>query len=249
MFPMIEDRPVPHTCRERARRVVIAALFIALLIAAIFMAAGCDASGQFDRAQAQEQLANAQQVVAQGEAAIEQLQSQLADLETELAATPESPERDRMLDRIAKVRGKLTTMRPVVDAAEQFAERLEAKLANAQDGVEAVGAAIETGVNTAAPFLPPPWNILVPGLTGIVLGIGSQIHRAIKARNDAESVARAVGAAARAGGGVLNFNEDDTREALSAAMTDSAKALVKRAGATVRRATTPTNTPSTPAGG
>ncbi len=97
-------------------------------------------------------------------------------------------------------------------------------------------ASIAAGVQTVAPFLPPPWNAVLLIAGGLIPGVAGWIREAIRrsnAQKAGQDLARAIKAAAVANGGVLDFTDLTVRESLKAAMPDAARAIVKDAGANV----------------
>jgi len=97
-------------------------------------------------------------------------------------------------------------------------------------------ASIAAGVQTVAPFLPPPWNAVLLIVGGLLPGVAGWIRESVRrqqAVRAGQDLARAVKAAAVANGGVLDFTDLTVRESLKAAMPDSARAIVKDAGASV----------------
>ncbi|MBI1372484.1 MAG: hypothetical protein GC159_06955 [Phycisphaera sp.] len=97
-------------------------------------------------------------------------------------------------------------------------------------------ASIAAGVQTVAPFLPPPWNAVLLIAGGLLPGVAGWIREAIRrsnAQQAGQDLARAIKAAAVANGGVLDFTDLTVRESLKAAMPDAARAIVKDAGANV----------------
>lgn len=97
-------------------------------------------------------------------------------------------------------------------------------------------ASIAAGVQTVAPFLPPPWNAALLIAGGLIPGVAGWIRESIR-RNQAQragqDLARAIKSAAVANGGVLDFTDLTVRESLKSAMPDAARAIVKDAGANV----------------
>jgi len=104
------------------------------------------------------------------------------------------------------------------------------------DGVDNPDASIVAGLQTAAPFLPPPWNAVLLIAGGLLPGVAGWIREALRrqrADRAGQDLARAIKAAAVANGGVVDFTDLTAREALKSAMPDDARDLVKKSGANV----------------
>jgi len=97
-------------------------------------------------------------------------------------------------------------------------------------------ASIAAGVQTLAPFLPPPWNAVLLIVGGLVPGVAGWVREALRRKQTqraGQDLARAIKAAAVANGGVLDFTDLTVRESLKSAMPDDARAIVKESGANV----------------
>jgi hypothetical protein len=96
--------------------------------------------------------------------------------------------------------------------------------------------AFAAGVQTAAPFLPPPWNAIALIAGGLLPGVSGWIREIVRhqrAQQAGQDLARAIKAAALSGGGVVDFTDPIVREALKSAMPAAAQQIVKDASASV----------------
>ncbi|MBI1375802.1 MAG: hypothetical protein GC159_24090 [Phycisphaera sp.] len=110
------------------------------------------------------------------------------------------------------------------------------RLKQDSDGSADPEASIAAGVQTLAPFLPPPWNAVLLIIGGLVPGVAGWVREALRRKQTqraGQDLARAIKAAAVANGGVLDFTDLTVRQSLKSAMPDSARAIVKDAGASV----------------
>lgn len=150
----------------------------------------------------------------------------LADAKARLATMPpDDPGRFKVAAGIADLEKNLG----------DFKAKVAAEIARDVDPDEAQAQAT---VQTVSGFLPPPWNALAQVLGGVIVGgVYGLRQRQQKAKVLASAEALAVGIQTVAGqnAGVIDFNDEATRDQLKGAMPDNAKALVKGAQATVPR--------------
>jgi hypothetical protein len=132
--------------------------------------------------------------------------------------------------------GRIAAETKIVEL-EQFVAAYKAnREKQAADGSGDPEASIAAGVQTVAPFLPPPWNAVLLIAGGLIPGIAGWIREALRrqqAERAGQDLARAIKAAAVANGGVVDFTDLTVRESLKSAMPDAARAIVKDAGANV----------------
>jgi len=117
-----------------------------------------------------------------------------------------------------------------------YKANLERQIAGGVDNTGSPDASIVAGLQTAAPFLPPPWNAVLLIAGGLLPGVAGWIREALRrqrADRAGQDLARAIKAAAVANGGVVDFTDLTVREALKSAMPDDARDLVKKSGANV----------------
>jgi len=117
-----------------------------------------------------------------------------------------------------------------------YKANLERQIAGGVENTGSPDASIVAGLQTAAPFLPPPWNAVLLIAGGLLPGVAGWIREAVRrqrADRAGQDLARAIKAAAVANGGVVDFTDLNVREALKSAMPDDARAIVKKSGANV----------------
>jgi len=114
-----------------------------------------------------------------------------------------------------------------------YKANLEGQVAGGTDNPDA---SIAAGIQTAAPFLPPPWNAVVLIAGGLLPGVAGWIREASRRQKmdrAGQDLARAIKATAVANGGVLDFTDLTVRESLKSAMPNDARDLVKKSGSNV----------------
>jgi len=140
--------------------------------------------------------------------AVSELRVSLEDGRATLAALPAEDQADPTITKAADVLDKLA---PVLASLD---ENLKAQ----PDDAAGIAAA---GINTAAPFLPPPWNILA----GILGAAGIGMWREWEGRKRAKRIATAIEIAKDAQG-AINFANAETIKRLDTVLTKSDKAIV-----------------------
>ena len=83
------------------------------------------------------------------------------------------------------------------------------------------GGVAEAAANVAAPFLPAPWNLLLPGL----VGLGAGLVRSSKNKTIATDLIKAI-EAVKTDHGIVNFDDVNTKTSLDVRMGKAAKKLV-----------------------
>ena len=175
---------------------------VAVLLALVITPAGCtpEEIGQLraDLEATQLQLQNTQIAVQQAHLKIAQM--------------PDGPQKEKWARRLAAMEAVLVELEPAVGA-------LKERILTAKDPLDVAAATIET----AAPFLPPPWNTLVPLFGGIALGLIRAAQNRYNGRKALRSVQPAVTSALHAADGKV------TAEGLSGAQGAGGKRLVDEA--------------------
>lgn len=138
--------------------------------------------------------------------------------ETKLKALPPGPERDAVLEQIAKAKSIKAQADTALDELQDKLNRI------GEDGNE--WDAAEATVDTVAKYLPPPFNIagiLAAGLFGVLAE-----SRRRKTKNAAISIIDAI-ETAKGEDGNVSFNDPVTEATLRSAMSTDARKLVKKA--------------------
>jgi len=192
------------------RKLVLMAFAAVLLV-------GCD-SGQMARMR--EALSSARQTAATFDGAVDQLKQKKAEVDAAIADMPDGPEKteakavsEELAQWIARYdRGRLLAMEKITE--------LEAKLATAQDEIDA----FEAVGTTAAPYA----GVYAP-LVALAVGFAASVWRAVKNGKAAKAGADVIRAVETAKvNGVVNFADPATVKVLSAVMSEGGKALVDK---------------------
>ena len=185
-----------------------------IVLACIAVAAGCLSSGSEDARDGKSGGGVTPQQVELIEQQVEQARQDLA------ALPPDDP-------------GRLTAEKKLTDIEKLLAAYKANRQRQTGDDPDASFAA---GVQTVAPFLPPPWNAITLIAGGLLPGVAGWIRELVRRRQAEQAgqdLARAIKSAALVGGGVVDFTDALVRESLKSSMPQAAQALVKDAGASV----------------
>lgn len=129
------------------------------------------------------------------------------------------------LDQRKAVRESLVSS---LDRWEADLAKLESEPAGVARDIRLVG----SGIASAAPALPPPWNavaVLAGTITTAAAGgiAAYQRRRRLRAEQDAESIVRSI-EEVKIGDGVIRFSDPAVKRKLNVTQTPGAKALVQR---------------------
>lgn len=178
------------------------------IVAALVCIAGCALQGGVSPEQRREQIAAIDNTIAELDTALANARAVLSspDASAEQRANAEKTVRDAEAARL-----RLTQLREVTDKAI------------AEDGTIDAGKAI----GAAAPFLPPPFNVIALIGAGLIPGLFAEIRRR-RERADKQSIIEAIEAARKASPELVAAMEASKGTILEH-MTDGAYEAVKAA--------------------
>lgn len=188
----------------RFHRVVAIVAAFGLVIGAIVAVPGCDEVSPEERAQFTA-------LIAQGQEQIDTLKAELAKAKAAFEASQDESEKAKALATIEKIEGAIAKVETAIDAYEATRD--------ADGNVDPV-----TGtIGAVSTFLPPPWNLVATGISGLVVGLVKSGIEKRKARNMAAAIEAAK--AANPDGAAAFFGNNAARAALDM-MGDGAKRIV-----------------------
>lgn len=165
---------------------VLAVMMLALL--GVMMIVGCTPE---QMEEIKDVIGMTQDQIPPVQASLNQAEADRAKLEVDLLLLPAGPKRDKAVETIQRLDEVISASQEWLELANKSLLSLQARLASAENSVDVVEAALQTGLEAARPFIPPPWGLVI-GTTG---GMALAIWRAIQNRNTAKNIARSVGPA------------------------------------------------------
>ncbi len=145
-------------------RRIIPPLSLVLLLLVCLPQVGCT-SEQVEKLKAA--LTNTQSDLERVEAAIEDAAELRAKVIQAVQDMPPGPDRDRAIEVVEKLDKVITTGQEWIAKANVTLQELNKRL---EDTTDALGVT-EAVLQTAAPFIPPPWGTLVAGIGVGVIGL------------------------------------------------------------------------------
>ena len=196
------------------------AIGLAMLLAFF---SGCT-DGRFNAEQFREGIVQTARAVSVVEEHTDRLIENRDELAALLLQLPEGEKRDKVLAAYERVVEKIVENRKYLSDANEALANYERVTADSTAPHEFISGA----ATSAAPFVPPPWNMILLGAGGLVGAVGSFLGGKKKTEAQARKVVNAIEAAKTAGGGTVNFGAPETERLLRSSMGHEGRELVRK---------------------
>ena len=202
-------------------------IWIAIVLAAVLAMPACETAPSVDVQQTQKMLADIEVKRVELAGSLDVWEQRIEDLEADLADLPPD-QAAPVLEAIDTAKTITSRIEHALMLADTAAADLQTRLDNyAETGQIDPITLVGEGLGTAAPMLPPPFNVYAGIASTLALTIGGWIFGKRKGVKIAENVALAVEAGKV--NGVVNFNAPAVASRIRSVMTDEAAKVVNNA--------------------